>query len=144
VPGPGLVAAPARGRATAARGPRPPLPKTKTKTTKVKFDNQQITLVSPSLNVCTAAGKSIKATLSSKKIKKSRKPKLTFKLARFTAGGKDKHTAKRLTAKVSIKLRRLTAHRTDRLKVVVHYKMARKHKRSKAVSKTITVKFKVC
>ncbi|HEX3618110.1 MAG TPA: hypothetical protein VHU61_16320, partial [Solirubrobacteraceae bacterium] len=116
----------------------------KTKTTKVKFDNQQITLVSPSLNVCTAAGKSIKATLSSRKIKRSRKPKLKFKLATFTVGGKDKHTARRLTAKVTIKLRHLKPHRTDKLKVVVHYKLARKHKKSKAVSKTITVKFKVC
>jgi hypothetical protein len=117
---------------------------TTTKTTKVKFDNQQITLVSPSLNVCTAPGKNLSATLSSKKIKKSKKPRLTFKLAKFTAGGKDKHTAKRLTAKVSIKLKGLKAKSTDKLKVVVSYKMARKHKKPKVVSKTITVKFKVC
>jgi hypothetical protein len=116
----------------------------KTITTVVKFDNQQITLISPSLNVCTASGKTLTSTLTSKKIKHSRKPKLSFKLATFTAGGKDKHTAKRLTAKVSIKLKGLKAHSTDKLKVAVAYRMPRKHKKPKTVSKTITVKFKVC
>jgi hypothetical protein len=114
----------------------------KTKTTTVRFDNQKITLISP--NVCTAAGKSISTTLSSAKIKKSKKPKLTFKHATFTVGGKDKHVAKKLKVKLSIKLKGLKAHRTDKLKVVVAYRMARKHKQPKAVAKTVTVKFKIC
>ncbi len=118
-------------------------PKT-TVTTTVKFDNQTITLVHPSMNVCTAAGKSLLATLTSKSIKHSKKPKLKFKLAAFTTGRKDKHSAKRVPAKESIKLKGLKAHRTDKLKVVVSYSKPRKHHKPAAVSKTITVKFKVC
>jgi hypothetical protein len=122
--------------------PRPALKKTVTTT--VRFDNQTIALVHPSLNVCTAAGKSLAARLTSKAIKHSKKAKLRFRLASFTVGGKDKHTAKRLPAKESIKLKRLKAHATDKLKVVVTYGKPRKHRRAAKVSKSITVKFKIC
>jgi hypothetical protein len=116
----------------------------KTTTTTVKFDNQTITLVSPSMNVCTAAGKSLPATLTSKAIRHSKKTKLKFKLATFTAGGKDKHTAKRVPAKQLIKLKGLKAHGTDKLKVTVSYSKPQKHRKPSTVSKAITVKFKVC
>jgi predicted outer membrane repeat protein len=119
-------------------------PKPKTITTKVKFDNQQIKLISPSLYVCTAVNAKLKATLSSGAIKHSKKPKLRFSLAKFLAGGKDRLTVKRLTAHASIKLKKLKAKSTDRLTVKLSYREPRKHKKAKTVSKTITVKFKVC
>jgi hypothetical protein len=122
----------------------PPSSKKKTVTTTVKFDNQLITLVSPSMSVCTAAGKSLSTTLRSKAIKHSKKPKLKFRLATFTTGGKDRHTAKRLPAKQSITLKGLKAHRTDRIRIVVSYRKPRKHRKSASVSKRITVEFKVC
>lgn len=120
-----------------------PVPK-KTITTTVKLDNQTITLVSPSMNVCTAPGRNLSTTLGSRAIKHSKKPRLRFRLATFTVGGKDPHTAKRVPARESIKLKGLRAHRTDRLRVVVRYRKPLKHRRSATVSKTITVKFKVC
>lgn len=125
--------------------PPAPAPATpKTVTTRVRVDNQQITLVSPSMNVCAAAGGTLSATLSSTAIKHSRKPKLKFALATFLAGGKDKRTARHLTARVSIKLKGLKAASTDKLKVRVRYREPRRHHKPRTVSRTISVKFKVC
>jgi hypothetical protein len=132
----------AGGTTTTSSSPAPVPPRTIT--TRVKLDNQQIQLISPSMNVCTAVNAKLKATLSSSAIKHSKKPKLKFSLATFLAGGKDKLTVKHLTAHASVKLKKLKAKSTDKLTVKLTYREPRKHRKTKTVSKTITVKFKVC
>jgi hypothetical protein len=156
--------------------PSAPVPPTPTPTpvptittTSAKFDNQQITLVTPV--ACTASTSSLRATLSSSAISGSHATKVKFSAAGFFIDKGVKHTKKKtehlkngktkhvtvtsytanvtehaLPATVSLKLKGLKAG-THTLKIVISYKETvtkKGKKKTETVTKTITSKFKVC
>jgi hypothetical protein len=140
-------------------------------TTRAKVDNQQITLVTPSLLACTASAKKLGVRLSSAKIRGSRAAKLKFSSARFYLDKGVKHTrhktvrtrtGKKKKELVTVYTPNATAHHvpvtvdlslkgkkagTHTLKVVVAYKETKRkhgHRTTVTVTKTLKVKFKVC
>jgi streptogramin lyase len=146
--------------------PGPGLPQT----TKATFENQQITLVTPSLKVCTASKSSLRATLRSSAIARSRATKLKFVSAAFFLDKGIKHTThktkrvhgkkrkvtvvtytanatvRHLPATLSLRLKGLKSGRHT-LKVVLTYKKtvtSHGHRKTKQVTKTVTAKFLVC
>jgi hypothetical protein len=136
-----------------------------------KFGNQQITFVTPSLLTCTKAPRTLSVSLNSTAIPKSRATKLKFSSAAAYIGRGVKHTTrktehlahhrtKRVTvtsytanatihhvaATVALRLTGLKTS-TQTLKVVVSYKetvTSHRHRTTKAVTKTLTSKFKIC
>src|SRR5258708_32701757 len=91
----------------APRGPPAPPGPAPPQTTKATFDNQQITLVTPSLKVCAASKSSLRATLRSSAIARSRAPKLKFVSAAFFLDKGIKHTTHK-TKRVHGKKRKVT------------------------------------
>jgi len=147
--------------------PTPPPPQT----TRAKVDNQQITLVTPSLRACTASGKKLGVTLNSATIAHSKATKLKFSSARFYLDKGVKHTHKKtitsrtgrrkhvivtsysanttahhvpVTLELSIRALKPGIHT---LTVKLSYKKREKrhgHEITVTVTKTLKVKFKVC
>jgi PKD repeat protein len=139
--------------------------------TTATFDNQQITLLTPSLQTCTAASSALGAVLESTTIPSSHATKLKFGGAAFYLGRGVKHTTKKIehlkhgkTKKITITTwtPNATVHHlpavlalkltglktgTQTLKVVVSYKKTvtkHGHKRTETVAKTLTTKFNIC
>jgi streptogramin lyase len=148
-----------------------PVPPVTTTTTTATFGDQQITLTTPSLQICTASTGKLSATLTSTAIKGSHAAKLRFSSAAFFIDKGVKHTHKRIrhlshgrkkTITITVFTSNTTVHRvpatvslslkglksgTHTLKVVVSYKETitkRGHHRTVTVRKTVSARFKVC
>jgi sugar lactone lactonase YvrE len=149
--------------------PSQPAQPSRPRVSAVRFDDQQITLSTPS--VCTANTSKLAVTLTSTKIPRSRAAKLKFskvvfyidkgvkhkrhKTVRTRSGKKKKVVVITYTANatkdhvpvtVELSLAGLKPG-TDTLKVVVSYKQTKLehgHKKSVTVTKTLKVKFAVC
>jgi hypothetical protein len=146
--------------------PAPPSPHTTTAT----FDNQRITLITPSLKVCTAGKNSLRPTLRSSAIAGSHAAKLKFVSAAFFLDKGVKHvthktrrvrgkkrrvtvvtytanaTARHLPATPSLRLKGLRPG-SHTLKVVLTFKKRvtiRGRVKTRQVTKTVTAKFIVC
>jgi streptogramin lyase len=155
---------------TAAAPPPPPPPGPKSTT--AKFHNQQITLTTPAPSTCTAKQTTLSVMLSSTAIPKSRGTKLRFVSASFyldrgvrhahkktkrSRNAKKKRTvtvivytanavARHLPARLRLQLAGLSS-RSHSLKVTASYKETvtkHGHKKTVSVTKTLTVKFRVC
>jgi hypothetical protein len=133
--------------------------------------NQQIQLTTPSTKTCTAKSKTLSVTLRSVTNPKSHAAKLRFSSAAFYIDRGVKHTrkttirlhngrkktvtvatykanaaARKLPANVRLRLTGLKSG-THTLKVTVTYKRTvttHHHRKTVAVTKTVTAKFKVC
>jgi len=147
--------------------PQPPPP---VRTTTATLGNQRITLTTPSTSICTANSGKLAVTLSSTRIKNSKKAKLKFSSAVFYIDKGVKHTIKRtvrrhgkqvkvtvtvykanaavkkLPASPRLKLSGVRSGRHN-LRVTLSYIETVTHdghKVKQTVSKTLTVAFKVC
>jgi len=142
-----------------------------TQSTTAKFDSQQITLLTPSLQTCTTASSALRVRLTSTAIPKSHSAKLKFSSAAFYIGKGVKHTTKKiehlkhgktkkitittwtpnatvhhLPAVLALKLPSLKTSSAT-LKVVISYKKTvtkHGHKRTETVTKTLTTKLNIC
>ena len=146
-----------------------PTPTPSPTVTSAKFDNQEITLVTPS--ACTASTSSLSATLASTAISGSHATKLKFSSAGFFIDKGIKHTKKKTEHLKNGKTKHITvttyspntvAHHvpdtvllslkgvsagSHTLKIVVSYKETvtkHGHKKTETVTKTISSKFTVC
>lgn len=152
------------GYTVAAASPPP-------QSTTVSFGNQQITLRTPSLLVCTASSKTLGVSLSSTTIAKSKAAKLKFVSAAFYLDKGVKHTKHKTVRTRNGKRRKVivitytanaTAHHlpvtlalklaglkrgTHTLTVKLSYKQTKHkhgHKTTVTVTKTLRQKFLVC
>lgn len=153
------------GTVESFRTTSPPVQKTT-----ARFGNQQITLTTPAGSTCTQRTSRLAVMLSSTAIKNSKKAKLKFSKAVLYVDKGVKHTItkrvrrhgkrvkvkvttykpnatlKRLPASPSLKLSGLKSGQHT-LKVILSYRETvtrHGHKTKKTVSKTLTVKFRVC
>lgn len=113
----------------------------------MKIDNQLITLTIPSLETCTTDSSALDLTLTSTAIRRSHAPKLRFKSSAFYIGKVDRRdhqrTVRRLPAKLALRLSHHLGSALYTLEVVTSYRK-HGHKKSKAVTKTLKAKFRVC
>jgi hypothetical protein len=138
--------------------------------TTATFANQQITLTTPAISICTARSTKLAVTLNSTAIKNSKKAKLKFSNAAFYIGKGVQHTVMKTVRRhgkaVKVKVTTYRANATVRtlpaspklkltglksgqhtLKVTLSYietVVKHGHKAKKTVYKTLTVTFKVC
>jgi hypothetical protein len=155
--GPGTIVVPPVGPATSTQS--------------VTFANQLITLVTPSLLVCTASSKTLSVTLRSVAIPKSHAAHLRFSSASFYIGRGIRHThkrtrrlrnGKRKTVTVVSYTANATAHHvpvtlalklgglksgTQTLRIVISYKKTvtkRHRKHTVTVTRTLKANFRIC
>ena len=151
--------------------PPPPPSPLPTQSTTTSIGDQQITLTTPSQSTCTANTDKLAVTLSSTTIPRSKGAKLKFTSAGFYIDNGIKHThrktlhsrkGKQKTVIVNVYTANATAHRVPAmldlslsglkpgvhtLKITLFYRETtrqRAHKRTVAVTKTLTTKFSVC
>ncbi len=148
-----------------------PVPPVSPQSTIARFGDQQIKLLTPSQQRCTAASKALAVTLASTAISMPHATKLKFSSAAFYIGPGVKHITKKtehlkngktkkvtttsytpnatvhhVPAVLALKLSDLKTG-TQSLKVVVAYKTSvtkHSHQATKTVTKTLTTEFKVC
>ncbi|HEY2719638.1 MAG TPA: hypothetical protein VGI52_08410 [Solirubrobacteraceae bacterium] len=145
-------------------------PPATTNLTKTVFGNQQITLTTPSLSICTAPAKTLPVALSSTTIPKSRGAKLRFASAAFYVDGGVKRRimrtvrahGKRKTVTVTLYAANALTHHASAslalrlaglrpglhaLKVKLSYKQTitrHHHRRTVTLTKTLSAQFRVC